>query len=74
MKARIRPISNLYHRWGERLNVDAEDVANALQAVGLIKRIGSDKYQEIERVKVPRDEYNQLVERAIKAYRGPEHG
>lgn len=46
MKPRIRPVSNLYFRFGQRLGVSGEFVATALEARGIITRIGVDKYQE----------------------------
>ncbi len=48
MKPRIRPLSNLYFRWGKKLNMSTEQVAQILVARGVIKLIGLDRYQECD--------------------------
>lgn len=57
MKPRIRQLSSLYFRYGESLDLSAEQVANVLESEGLIKRIGIDSYRESEAAKVPLEEY-----------------
>lgn len=61
MKPRIRPIANLYFRWGRALRLDAESIAHALESAGLIERIGANRYREIIAVKRPRAEYEMTV-------------
>jgi hypothetical protein len=68
MRPRIRPLSNLYHRWGRAAGLDAEQVADALEAAGIIERIGPDQYRETTRPKVPKPEFEQLIEAALKRY------
>jgi hypothetical protein len=70
MKPRIRPLANLFHRWGAKLGLDAEQVANALEAARLIERIGADSYRETTRERVPREEFERMVSEALSSSGG----
>lgn len=75
MKPRVRPISNLYFRWGKKLELDAEDVATALERAGFIERVGAELYSEIKRdVKLPDDEFNDLILTTLINYKGQTYG
>lgn len=74
MKPRIRPLSNLFHRWGRHLGVDAEFVARALETRGIIERIGPDQYRERELRRIPKADFDRQVIEAIMKYRGYRHG
>jgi hypothetical protein len=69
MKPRIRNVSNLYFRWGEKYGLDTEDVATALEQAGLIERIGRNKYQEVKRLKVQPDEYERTIGTVLSLYK-----
>ena len=47
MKPRIRPLSNLYHRWGAALGLTAEACARALSAAGLLRMLDRNHYSEV---------------------------
>lgn len=42
MKPRIRPVKNLFHRWGLLINASPEVCAEALEGAGLIE-LSSDR-------------------------------
>jgi hypothetical protein len=70
MKPRVRPISNLYFRWGQKVDLNADDVANALERAGLITRIGTDSYQEVKReTKLPNEEFENLILKTLNRYK-----
>ncbi len=69
MKPRVRPLSNLYYRWGKRLGLDAETVARSLEAQKIIIRIDADHYSESPRNKVPHAEFERLVVDTLLAWK-----
>lgn len=66
MRPRIRPLSNLWFRWGRSAGLEAEEVASRLEAAGLILRVGPGAYREVERPRVPRLEFESLVASALR--------
>lgn len=71
MKPRIRPLSNLYHRWGRRLGVSAERVAKALVIYGVIERVGDHSYRETRlpsKGRMTKAAYDALVIDYIRQY------
>lgn len=69
MKPRVRPISNLYFRWGRDLGLESEEVAVALQAADLITRIGPTMYSETPKPKVPLETYNKIILDILNLYK-----
>lgn len=69
MRPRIRPLSNLYHRWGEALNLNAEDVFRALEASGLVERVSPDSYRERTTKRVSRDDFERTVNKILQSYK-----
>ena len=65
MKPRIRKISNLYFRFGKKLNLGAEEVALILEKLNLIERIGQDKYREIREKNLKPHEYQLIAEELL---------
>lgn len=47
MKPRIRPLSNLYHRWGRRCGLSAYEVFEVLHANGIVEPVSTEQYREI---------------------------
>jgi len=47
VKPRVRPISNLYHRWGRRHGLTGDAVLKALIECRVIIRVDSDHYAEL---------------------------
>lgn len=69
MKPRARSIGNLYFRWGRRAGLNAEEVAQALEEVGLIERLEGFKYRERDGPKIDKGKYNAMVLEVLEAFK-----
>jgi hypothetical protein len=63
MKPRVRPIQNLYFRWGHSHGLNSQDVARILQDNGLIEILNAGThYQETPLArKVPKENFEALI-------------
>ncbi len=69
MSPRVRPISNLYYRYGKTLGLEGSAVAQALLDAGIIQMVGLDHYSEVETLKnLESTEFEKLVSNAIEKY------
>lgn len=71
MKPRLRPISNLYFRFGGGSDLQFSQIAKALSEVGIIKLVGLDHYYDVENVpKLDAAEYERKIRNALKKANG----
>lgn len=74
MKPRIRPIKNLYFRWGSQAGLTGEQVAEILVNEGLIEQAENrDFYFETPAAKKIAD-FNGYVTKLLKDKGGQRHG
>jgi hypothetical protein len=73
MKPRTRHISNLYYRWGHRIQLDAIDCFKALADAGAIERAGEDTYSETPNSVSP-DLYDDLIMDILTDYKARKAG
>jgi hypothetical protein len=68
---RVRPIKNLWFRYGQHINLDSGVIAKILVNYGIIQMIGEDKYREIEGIVTMTDKaYEDAVLDLLKEKRG----
>lgn len=69
MKPRIRPISNLYFKYGRAHGLEALQVRDALFEAGAIELVGTDHYREFENKDLSKDVYESAMHDIVYGYK-----